>query len=170
MAVAVLLGLVLSSPLVALTVAVYFLVLSIAWVRGVRGSLSRRGRRVQELQETRFRLILQGLSAAKEFQLRGRALFYADEAVARTRGINSATRGRNVVNGSLRYMLETSLVIGAVLIVGAADLVGGRDAALPAVGLVLAAAFRLLPALNQVLFLVNQCSTTAPRSTWSRRN
>ena len=161
-AVAVLLGLVLSSPLVALTVAVYFTVLSATWVRSVRGSLSRRGRRVQELQETRFRLILQGLAAAKELQLRGRARFYADEAVTRTRGINAATRGSNVVNGSLQYVLSTALVVAAVLIVGVADLVGGRNAALPAVGLVLAAAFRLLPALNQVLFLVNQVQYNGP--------
>lgn len=161
-AVAVLLGLVLSSPLVALTVAVYFTVLSATWVRSVRGSLSRRGRRVQELQETRFRLILQGLAAAKELQLRGRARFYADEAVTRTRGINAATRGSNVINGSLQYVLSTALVVAAVLIVGVADLVGGRNAALPAVGLVLAAAFRLLPALNQVLFLVNQVQYNGP--------
>lgn len=160
--VAVLLGLVLSSPLVALTVAVYFAALSAIWMRSVRGALSRRGRRVQELQETRFRLILQGLAAAKELQLRGRARFYADEAVTRTRAINAATRGSNVINQSLQYVLSTALVIAAVLIIGAADLVGGRDATLAAVGLVLAAAFRLLPALNQVLFLVNQVQYNGP--------
>ena len=65
-------------------------------------------------------------------------------------------RGANVANGSLRYMLETSLVIGAVLVVAVAGLTSGRSAALPAVGLVLAGAFRLLPALNQILFLSNQ--------------
>ena len=53
-------------------------------------------------------------------------------------------------------MLETSLVVGAVLVVGVAGLASGGAAALPAVGLVLAGAFRLLPALNQVLFLTNQ--------------
>jgi ABC-type multidrug transport system fused ATPase/permease subunit len=56
----------------------------------------------------------------------------------------------------LRYLLETSLVVGAVLVVGVAGVTSGRDAALPAVGLVLAGAFRLLPALNQMLFLTNQ--------------
>ncbi len=155
-AVAVLLGLILSSPLVALIIGVYFFALAVLWVRVVRAGLARRGSRVQGLQEERFRLMLQGISAAKELQLRGRALFYADEAVTRTRGINAATRGLTVVGGSLRYVLETALVIGAALIVGSAGLVGGRDAALPAVGLVLAAAFRLLPALNQILFLINQ--------------
>ena len=60
------------------------------------------------------------------------------------------------MNGSLRYMLETSLVIGAVLVVAVAGLASGSAAALPAVGLVLAGAFRLLPALNQILFLTNQ--------------
>jgi ATP-binding cassette subfamily C protein len=99
--------------------------------------------------------VLQGLAAAKELQLRGRALFYAEGAVARTRGINAATRVANVANLSLRYMLETSLVIGAVLVVGVAGWTSGRDAVLPAVGLVLAGAFRLLPALNQVLYLTN---------------
>ena len=134
----------------------YFIVIAVIWTRVVRGGLARRGQRIQELPEERYRLVLQGISAAKELQLRGRALFYAEGAVARTRGINSASRGANVVNGSLRYMLETSLVIGAVLVVAVAGLASGRAAALPAVGLVLAGAFRLLPALNQILFLTNQ--------------
>jgi ATP-binding cassette, subfamily B, bacterial PglK len=154
-AAAVAFGLILSSPMVALAVTAYFVVIAVTWTRVVRGGLTRRGRRIQELAEERYRLVLQGISAAKELQLRGRAVFYAEGAVARTRGINSASRGASVVNGSLRYMLETSLVIGAVLVVAVAGLASGRSAALPAVGLVLAGAFRLLPALNQILFLTN---------------
>jgi ABC-type multidrug transport system fused ATPase/permease subunit len=154
-AVAVAVGLVLSNPIVAGAVSVYFVVIALAWARGVRGGLVRRGRRIQELYEERYRLVLQGISAAKELQLRGRALFYAEGAAARTRGINDAARGATVANGSLRYLLETSLVIGAVLVVAVAGLTDGRSSALPAVGLVLAGAFRLLPALNQILFLNN---------------
>jgi ABC-type multidrug transport system fused ATPase/permease subunit len=160
--IAVLLGLVLSSPIVAVTVGVYFAAIAAFWVRGVRGGLMRRGQRIQVLQEEQFRLVMQGLAAAKELQLRGRALFYADEAVARTRSLNAIGRGVTVINGSLRYVLETALVVGAVLIVAVADVVGGKGAALPAVGLVLAAAFRLLPALNQVLFLYNQVQYSTP--------
>jgi ABC-type multidrug transport system fused ATPase/permease subunit len=59
-------------------------------------------------------------------------------------------------------MLETALVIGAVAVIGAANFVGGRAAALPAIGLILAGAFRFLPALNQVLFLVNQVQYNGP--------
>ena len=160
--VAVALGLALASPLVALTVTVYFAAIAILWGRVVRDGLIRRGQRVQELQEERFRMVMQGISAAKELQLRGRAAFYADGAVTRTRGINSAMRGAGVVNGSLRYILETSLVIGALLVVVVAGLSSGRSAALPAVGLVLAGAFRFLPALNQVLFLNNQVQYNSP--------
>ena len=160
--VAVALGLALSSPLVALTVTVYFAAIAILWGRVVREGLVRRGRRVQELQEERFRMVIQGISAAKELQLRGRAAFYADGAVTRTQGINSAMRGAGVANGSLRYILETSLVIGALLVVVVAGLTSGRSAALPAVGLVLAGAFRFLPALNQVLFLNNQVQYNSP--------
>src|SRR5581483_11730376 len=109
----------------------------------------------------RYRLMLQGISAAKELQLRGRALFYADGAVNQTRDIDSAVRVVGVANGSLRYLLETSLVVGAVLVVAVAGLTSGRASALPAVGLVLAGAFRLLPALNQVLFLSNQVQFNA---------
>jgi ABC-type multidrug transport system fused ATPase/permease subunit len=154
-AVAVAVGLILSSPLVAAAVIVYFLLIAFAWARGVRGTLTRRGRRIQELQAERYRLVLQGISAAKELQLRGRSMFYAEGAVARTRGINAAARGAQVANGSLRYMLESALVIGAVVVVAVAGLTTGRASALPAVGLVLAGAFRLLPALNQILFLSN---------------
>jgi ABC-type multidrug transport system fused ATPase/permease subunit len=154
-AIAVALGLILSSPLVAVAATMYFALIGVLWARMVRGGLARRGRRVQELYAERYRLVMQGLAAAKELQLRGRALFYAEGAIGQTRGINAATRVAGVANGSLRYMLETSLVIGAVLVVGVAGATSGHDAVLPAVGLVLAGAFRLLPALNQVLFLTN---------------
>jgi ATP-binding cassette, subfamily B, bacterial PglK len=154
-AVAVALGLILASPSVAVAAIVYFVLIALLWVRVVRGGLARRGRVVQELTGERYRLVMQGLAAAKELQLRGRAVFYAEGAVAQTRKINAAQRVATVVNGSLRYMLETSLVVGAVLVVGVSGLTGGRDAVLPAVGLVLAGAFRLLPALNQILFLTN---------------
>jgi ABC-type multidrug transport system fused ATPase/permease subunit len=154
-AVAVALGLFLSSPLVAVAATVYFALIGALWARVVRGSLARRGRRVQELSGARYRLVMQGLAAAKELQLRGRALFYAEDAIAQTSGINAATRVATVANWSLRYMLETALVIGAVLVVGVAGATSGRDAVLPAVGLMLAGAFRLLPALNQILYLTN---------------
>lgn len=154
-AVAVAVGLLLSSPLVAVAVIVYFALIGFLWTRIVRNGLARRGRRVQELIGERYRLVMQGLAAAKELQLRGRALFYANGAVARTHGINRAMRIANVANGSLRYMLETALVVGAVLVVGVAGATGGKDAVLPAIGLMLAGAFRLLPALNQILFLTN---------------
>jgi len=160
-AVAVAIGLMLSSPLVATAASIYFFLIALAWGRGVRSWLVERGTRIQQLYEERYRLVLQGMSAAKELQLRGRALFYAQTAVARTRGINEATRAAGVANGGLRYMLETALVVGAVLVVAVAGTTGGRASALPAVGLVLAGAFRLLPALNQILFLNNQVQFNA---------
>jgi ABC-type multidrug transport system fused ATPase/permease subunit len=159
---AVALGLFLSSPFVALTVTVYFVLIAIAWTRIVRRGLATRGHRVQELQGERYRLILQGIAAAKELQLRGRARFYAEEAADHTRTINRAMRVVGVANGSLRFMLESALVVGAVIVVAAAGVTGGRDSVLPAVGLVLAASFRFLPALNQVLFLSNTVRFSAP--------
>ena len=154
-AVAVALGLGLASPLVAIAATVYFSLICLLWIRVVRNGLTSRGRLVQQLSAERFRLVIQGLAAAKELQLRGRALFYAEAAVARTRRINAAMRVATVANGSLRYMLETSLVLGAVLVVVVAGAANGRDSVLPAVGLVMAGAFRLLPALNQILYLTN---------------
>lgn len=154
-AVAVALGLVLSSPLVAVAATGYFSLICFVWIRIVRNGLTSRGRLVQELSAERYRLVIQGLAAAKELQLRGRALFYADAAVARTKRINTAMRVASVANGSLRYILETSLVLGAVLVVVVAGAASGRNAVLPAVGLVMAGAFRLLPALNQILYLTN---------------
>src|SRR5581483_8592383 len=161
-AAAVAVGLILSTPVVALVISAYFVLVALAWVRLVRNPLAERGRRGQRLMLERYQLIMQGIGAAKELQLRGRAPFYADAAVAKTRGINAVMRFANVMNASLRYMLETALVIGAVLVVGVAGLTGGRDSVLSAVGLVLAGAFRLLPALNQVLFLSNQVQFNGP--------
>jgi ATP-binding cassette, subfamily B, bacterial PglK len=163
--VAVGVALFLSSPFVALTISVYFAVVTVAWTRGVRGIFKSRGESVQALQEERYRLIIQGLGAAKELQLRGRALFYATTAVGTTRKINAAMRSVGVLGNSVRNMLETSLVIGTVLVVAVAGMTGGRAATLPAVGLVLAAAFRLLPALNQAIYLANSVHYNLPAIT-----
>lgn len=161
-ALAVVTGLLLSSPLMALVVVSYFMVLAFLWVRIVRGGLTRRGNLIQGLTEERFKLVLQGISAAKELELRGRSLFYVDAAVDRTRKINRAARAATVVSSSLRYVLETALVVGTGLVVAVAALTGGRESILPTVGLVLAAAFRLLPALNRILFVLNQVQYNKP--------
>ena len=106
---------------------------------------------------------MQGIAAAKELQLRGRALFYAEGAVERTRGINAATAGGD---GRQRQPALHARDL-------ARDRRGARRrrrrrrpagaiAALPAVGLVLAGAFRLLPALNQILFLTNSVQFSSP--------
>ena len=154
--VAIAVGLLVSSPLVATVVSIYFAVVAFVWIRLVRGGLARRGHQVQEQQKERYRLLLQGLAAAKELQMRGRAVFYAQSAVSRTRGINAAMRMSNVANWSLRYMLKTTLVLGAVLVVAVASLSGGHASVLAAVGLVIAGAFRLLPSLQQALQLTNE--------------
>ena len=159
---AVAVALFLSSPFVALSVTVYFALISVAWTRGVRDALKRRGEGVQNLQEQRFRLVMQGLGAAKELRLRGRATFYAETAVATTRRMNSAMRGVAVLNYGLRGMLETALVTGTLIVVAVAGATNGRASTLPAVGLVLAAALRLLPALNQVISLGNAVQYNLP--------
>ncbi len=161
-ALAVAAALFLSSPLVALTVTVYFTLLSVGWTRSVRGAFRRRGESVQELQEERYRLLMQGFASAKELQLRGRALFYAETAIAATRKINSAMRGVGVLSGSIGTMLQTALVTGTVLVVVVAGATGGEASMLPAVGLVMAAAFRLLPALNQLISLSNTIQYNLP--------
>jgi ABC-type multidrug transport system fused ATPase/permease subunit len=154
--IAVVLGLYLASPLVAATVSGYFTLVAVGWMRGVRHKLSEGGLRIQKLQQERYMLVLQGIGAAKELQLRGRSHLFAEGASSRTRGILAQMRIANVASLGLRYVLETSLVFGAVLVVAAAGLTGGRETVLPSVGLVLAGAFRLLPALNQMLYLTNQ--------------
>jgi ATP-binding cassette, subfamily B, bacterial PglK len=159
---AVLLGLFLSSPLVATIIGIYFTLVALGWIFGVRNGLARHGRRAQQLQQQRYQLVLQGIAATKELQLRGRSLIFAREASASTRGILAANRVSNVAGLSLRYVLETSLVFGAVLVVAAAGLTGGRATVLPAVGLVLAGAFRLIPALNQMLYLTNSVQFSGP--------
>lgn len=161
-AIAVLVGMFLASPSVAITITVYFTLVAVGWIYGVRNGLARHGRRAQELQQERYQLVLQGIGATKELQLRGRSLVFAEEASEATRGILAAARVANVTGLSLRYVLETSLVLGAVTVVAAAGLTGGRATVLPAVGLVLAGAFRLLPALNQMLFLTNSVQFSGP--------
>ncbi len=168
-AIAVFVGLFLSSPLVAVTISIYFTLVAFGWVYGVRNGLARHGRRAQELQQERYQLVLQGIGATKELQLRGRSVVFAKEASAATRGILAAMRVGNITGLSLRYVLETSLVFGAVLVVAAAGVTGGRESVLPAIGLVLAGAFRLLPALGQMLSLTNQVQFSGPAIGFAER-
>ncbi len=153
--VATVVGLVIASPLVAFAVFSYFAVLAYAWLRVTRTTLRRRGQRLSDLHEQRARYLLQSIAASKELQLRGRSVPYANRTIDRTAAIHSSSRVVQVLNGSLRYVFETALVLGAVLVVAVAGARGGQNAALPAVGLVLAAAFRLLPALNRALFVIS---------------
>jgi ATP-binding cassette subfamily C protein len=59
-------------------------------------------------------------------------------------------------------MLQTALVTGTVLVIVVAGATGGEASMLSAVGLVMAAAFRLLPALNQVIYLANTVQYNLP--------
>jgi len=161
-AVAVLIGIGISDPAVAATVTIYFAVVGAVWIRLLRARLARSGQRVQELEAERYRYMLQGLGAATELQLRGRQSFYVEAATTGTWGITRARLTFDTLSGSRRYVLESALVIGAALVVVATDAIGGEHSVLPAVGLVLAGAFRLLPALNQVLFLANQVQFGGP--------
>jgi len=161
-AVAVLIGIGFSDPVVAGVVTVYFAVISGLWIRLLRSRLTRSGQRLQLLDAQRYRLMMHALGAATELQLRGRQDFYVEAAVSGTRGMNHARRTFEVLSGSRRYMLETAVVVGAALVVVSAGAIGGQRSVLPAVGLVLAGAFRLLPALNQVLFLANQVQFGSP--------
>ena len=134
-------------PLLAITTLLYFLLLGAVlffWI-------AKRARVAGAVNVTysmrSSRLILEIIGAMKEVTLRHKEAEVAD-VVVRTRTASSRARANMNFLGELpRYVLETGLVGGFVIVGGAGFLLGGVEQAVAAVGLFALAGFRVAPAV-----------------------
>lgn len=145
-------GILLYDPLVAIVGLFLFLSAYIVLFKIVRSSLQKNGSTLSDETTVRFRLMNEGFGGIKDVLLLGRQLSFINrfqdsgKAFARARGNN------NALYHVPRYFMELiafGAMIGLVLVlIKTHD--GGLGTVLPVLAIYALAAFKLLPALQQV--------------------
>lgn len=110
------------------------------------------------------RLITEMIGALKEITLRNKASEIAD--VVRSNRIHSSRARSNIqfLNQVPRYVLESGIIGGFVLVGGAGYLTGGAPGAATAVALFGLAGFRMAPSIVRFQSIVAQVSANAPHA------
>ncbi len=152
-------------PVVGGGVLLYVALASALWIRGVRGLLRRAGDVAQSMSRSQIKAVAEGEAAAKELDLRGRGQAQGELAIGFTLARALANRTSLTVMFAQRYVFESVLLIGVLVLMALAYATGSTDDILVLLGLVAAAGFRMLPALSRILQFVNQVQYLLPAVT-----
>jgi ABC-type multidrug transport system fused ATPase/permease subunit len=159
---AVLAALVLVDPVLASCAVAYLAIIGVAYAWAVRRPLTNRGRVLQDAHERMTNVLLEFLGGLQEFVLRGTTKRQVDRFGEEFLEVNESQRMFTVANAATRYLLETAVILGAAVIIIIATVSGSAADALVAIGLLLAGAFRALPALSDGVVLVNEIRAYEP--------
>jgi ATP-binding cassette, subfamily B, bacterial PglK len=159
---AVLAALFIANPLLALCAVGYLALIGFVYARLLRGPLVARGRIRQQSHERMTNSLIEFIGGLPEFMLRGGVPAQVSRFAEDFAQVNEAQRVFAVTNAATRYLLETAILAGAAIIMLVATLTGGIQDALVSIGLLLAAGFRALPALSDLIVLVNTVRTHEP--------
>jgi ABC-type multidrug transport system fused ATPase/permease subunit len=154
---AVIAAVALIDPWLALVAVGYLGLIGLLYLHFVKQPLAARGTELQ-LQLGRVNASLLDLvGALRELSVRGQTSNYASRVTDGFASYLTANRLIMVINYSMRFLLETLMIVGvAVLVVGVVLLSGSLESALVSIGIFLAGSLRILPALNTILISVNQ--------------
>jgi ABC-type multidrug transport system fused ATPase/permease subunit len=155
-------ALVVVDPILALSATAYLVVSGALYLRVVRRTMHARGVEVQQEVETRNSALIELVGGAKELRVRGTSAVYLERFGSACRGYLRAYRLINVINLSMRYLLESLMIIGVAIVIVVATLTGSAQTALVSIGILLAGGLRLVPALNALLISVNTVRTQSP--------
>ena len=149
-------ALLLLDPLLAVLALAYLGLIGIAYSLLVKNPLRRSGKAIQvEVQSMNSRLI-EIVGGIRETTIRGTTDGYVGvfgESLARAL---QAGRVIEVTTASVRYLLDSLLMVGIGIVVVAAFLEGSLAGGIVAIGLLLAAGFRAVPALSAVVSITSQ--------------
>jgi ATP-binding cassette, subfamily B, bacterial PglK len=151
-----------ASPAVAITAAVYFGVVAVAYQKVVKGILGQGARELHVEQAKDFQTVRQALGAIKEIKVRGAEDHYRDEVYARRRALVSAYRTMALLNITPRYVLELAMIGATATIAGVAYSTMSVASATSTLGLFLAGGFRIVAPLNKVIFGIGQAQASIP--------
>lgn len=152
---AVFVALLIINPALAIAALIYLGLAGIAYVWLVRRPIERRGAELQHQSERMNSSLIELAGGIKELTIRGSAELYLDRYLRAIASFLSAFRLITVTNQAMRYLLEILMIAGAAFVIGFAYLSGSATTVLVSMGVLLTAGFRVLPALNMLLFSVN---------------
>lgn len=108
------------------------------------------------------RLILEIMSTLKEISLRNKEDAVAD-VVTKSRTESSRARANTYFLGQVpRYVLESGIIGGFIVVGGAGFLIGGQEAAITAVAMFGLAGFRMAPSITRFQSIMSMMQSTAP--------
>ena len=160
--VAVILGLFIINPEVALLAMVYF---------GITGAVMMRyiGRRQQRIGREALQVGRESLRTFTEIRLMGRELKFAHQEGASLEKLNQyrvisarLQASSTFINATPRYLLELMLISGIGGLVPFIQHFQPNTAVLPTLGLLVAAGYRILPSLNLTIITVGNFRNSIP--------
>lgn len=147
---ATILVLVVAQPVTALIALVYLLTVALFMTRFISRSAKRAGDTNRDLVYRIATIMTEMVDALKEVTLRGK-LGEVGRVVSRERKVATDARSDMAYLSQVpKYVFETALIGGVLLVGGAAYLMGGLGGATVAVGLFAVTGFRVIPALNGI--------------------
>lgn len=152
---AILVALLVTTPVQALLALLYFSVAAIAYLRVVRPRISQVGDDILEGSKEATIAGLQGLQGFKEVKVRGSARHFLQRF---TNGLllnERAAREGNFFSSITKYLLEIMFILGVGALLAVSFLSGAENQAVGSLALFVAAGFRLLPNISSLVGAVN---------------
>lgn len=162
---AIVVALLISTPIQAILVAIYFSLAALGYIRLVRPRISRAGDKILEGSVESTLASLQGLNGFKDIKLRGSQQFFV-ERYRRGMLLNEqGAREGNFFSGITKYLLEILFILGIGLLLTYSFRQGDAAGAVGSLALFVAAGFRLLPNISTLIGAINSIRLGLPSLT-----
>ncbi|MGO1850286.1 ABC transporter ATP-binding protein, partial [Microbacterium sp.] len=152
---AILIALLLSTPLQAGLALIYFAAAAFAYVRIVRPRVTRAGELMMSGSVESTIAGLQGLNGFKEAKIRHSAEHFVERFEAGITSTEQASREGNFYSAITKYLLEILFILGIGGLLAFSFATGSAQGAVGSLALFVAAGFRLLPNISMLVGAIN---------------
>lgn len=152
---AIVIALLVATPVQALLALLYFVAASLAYLRIVRPRITRAGDLMMSGSVESTIAGLQGLNGFKETKIRHSAEHFVRRFEAGITDTEQAAREGNFYSGITKYLLEILFILGIGALLAVSFSTGSAQSAVGSLALFVAAGFRLLPNISMLVGAVN---------------
>ncbi|GAA1310735.1 ABC transporter ATP-binding protein [Brachybacterium tyrofermentans] len=153
--IAIVIALLVATPVQALLALLYFVAASLAYLRIVRPRIARAGDLMMSGSVESTIAGLQGLNGFKETKIRHSAEHFVRRFEAGITDTEQAAREGNFYSGITKYLLEILFILGIGALLAVSFSTGSAQSAVGSLALFVAAGFRLLPNISMLVGAVN---------------
>ncbi|MGO1354267.1 MULTISPECIES: ABC transporter ATP-binding protein [Brachybacterium] len=153
--IAIVIALLVATPVQALLALLYFVAASLAYLRIVRPRIARAGDLMMSGSVESTIAGLQGLNGFKETKIRHSAEHFVRRFEAGITDTEQAAREGNFYSGITKYLLEILFILGIGVLLAVSFSTGSAQSAVGSLALFVAAGFRLLPNISMLVGAVN---------------